>query len=136
MLKFINISEFMRYLFDDEGQVLKAAKIIRALLKAQSPRLSNIAEQMEGKSDSCYKVIQRFIARTDIKRKLLRLFQEEAEFVLGDPKDLLGERPLVLDREFSYLELLERLVGEVWPGFSMRARRIAGDQSSYGRLGG
>jgi hypothetical protein len=112
---------------------------------------------------------------------LLRLFQEEAEFVLGDPtemprykapktsyvgtlsddktpgywlmvlstpfrgraipfhfityssktigkqatsrnqehfrafakiKDLLGERPLVLDREFSYLELLERLVIE------------------------
>jgi hypothetical protein len=181
MLKFINISEFMSYLFDDEGQVLKAAKIIRALLKAQSPRLSNIAEEMEGKSDSCYKVIQRFIARTDIKRKLLRLFQEEAEFVLGDPtemprykapktsyvgtlsdektpgywllvlstpfrgralpfhfityssktigeqatsrnqehfrafaqiKDLLGEKPLVLDREFSYLELLERLVIE------------------------
>ena len=27
-------------------------------------------------------------------------------------KDLLGERPLVLDREFSYLELLERLVIE------------------------
>jgi hypothetical protein len=29
MLKFINISEFMRYLFDDEDQALKAAKIIR-----------------------------------------------------------------------------------------------------------
>ncbi len=27
-------------------------------------------------------------------------------------KDLLGERPLVLDREFSYLELLETLVAE------------------------
>jgi len=181
MLKFINISEFMRYLFDDEDQALKAAKIIRALLKAQSPRLSNIAEKMEGKSDTCYKAIQRFIARADIKRQLLRLFQEEAEFVLGDPtemprykapktsyvgtlsddktpgywlmvlstpfrgraipfhfityssktigeqatsrnqehfrafakiKDLLGERPLVLDREFSYQELLERLVIE------------------------
>ena len=46
MLKFINISEFMRYLFDDEDLALKAAKIIRALLKAQSPRLSNIAEKM------------------------------------------------------------------------------------------
>ena len=181
MLKFINISEFMRYLFDDEDLALKAAKIIRALLKAQSPRLSNIAEKMEGKSETGYKAIQRFIARVDVKRQLLRLFQEEAEFVLGDPtemprykapktsyvgtlsddktpgywlmvlstpfrgraipfhfityssktigkqatsrnqehfrafakiKDLLGERPLVLDREFSYLELLERLVIE------------------------
>jgi Transposase DDE domain len=31
---------------------------------------------------------------------------------LGQLKDLLGERPLVLDREFSYLELLLRLVEE------------------------
>jgi hypothetical protein len=30
----------------------------------------------------------------------------------ADLKDLLGDRPLVLDREFSYLELLERLVAE------------------------
>lgn len=27
-------------------------------------------------------------------------------------KDLLGEKPLVFDREFSYLELLEKLVAE------------------------
>jgi hypothetical protein len=181
MLKFINISEFMRYLFDDESQALKGAKIVRALLDAQSPRLSNIAEKMDGKTDANYKTTQRFIARVDVKRQLQRLFQEEAQFVIGDPaqmpryeapktayvgtlsdektagywllvlstpfrgraipfhfttyssktigaqatsrnqehfrafaeiKALLGEKPLVLDREFSYLELLERLVIE------------------------
>jgi hypothetical protein len=37
MLKFINIFEFMHYLFDDENQALKAAEIIQALLEAQSP---------------------------------------------------------------------------------------------------
>jgi hypothetical protein len=181
MLKFINIFEFMHYLFDDEKQAMIAAKIIQAILEAQSPRLSNIAEKMEGKTEACYKAIQRFLARVDVKRQLLRLFQEEAQFVIGDPtemprykapktayvgmlkdektpgywllvlstpfrgraipfhfityssktigaqatsrnqehfrafaqiKALLGERPLVLDREFSYLELLERLVIE------------------------
>lgn len=181
MLKFINISEFMRYLIDDESQAVKGAKIVRALLDAQSPRLSNIAEKMDGKSETNYKAIQRFIRRVDVKRQLQRLFQEEAQFVIGDPtempryhapktayvgtlsdgktagywlfvlstpfrgraipfhfityssktigaqatsrnqehfrafaeiKALLGDKPLVLDREFSYLELLERLVIE------------------------
>jgi hypothetical protein len=31
----------------------------------------------------------------------------------GQIKELLGERPLVLDRKFSYLELLENLATEV-----------------------
>jgi hypothetical protein len=181
MLKFINISNFMSYLFDDESQALKAAEIVRAILEAQSPRLSNVAEKMDGKTEANYKAIQRFISRADVKRQLQRLFQEEAQFVIGDPtempryeapktsyvgtlsdektpgywllvlstpfrgraipfhfityssktigaqatsrnqehfrafaeiKALLGNKPLVLDREFSYLELLERLVVE------------------------
>ncbi len=181
MLKFINFTGFMGYLFDDPKQAEKAASITKAILEAQSPRLSNIAEKMAGKSDSNYKGIQRFIAQVDVKRQLLRLYQEEAEFVIGDPtemprhaapktpyvgtlsdgetpgywlmvlstpfrgraipfhfityssrtigeqvtsrnqehfrafadiKHLLGEKPLVLDREFSYLELLERLAIE------------------------
>lgn len=178
MLKFINFNELMGYLFDDEKIAQKAAEIIRGLLEAQSPRLSNIADKMSGKTGACYKAIQRFLAQVDIKRQLLRLFQEEADFVIGDPtemprhaaprtsyvgtlkdgetpgywllllstpfrgraipfhfvtyssktlgnqmtsrnqehfrafvaiKELLGDKALVLDREFSYLELLERL---------------------------
>ena len=178
MAKFINFSGFMHYLFDDPKQAEKAAEIMQALLEAQSPRISNIVEKMEGKSEACYKAIQRFLASLDVKGHLLRLFQEEAEFVIGDPtemprhkaphtsyvgtlsdgetpgywllvlstpfrgrsipfhfityssktigeqvtsrnqehfraftqiKDLLGDKPLVLDREFSYLDLLERL---------------------------
>ena len=178
MLKCINYSGFMQYLFDDEKLANKASEIVRALLEAQSPRISNIAEKMEGKSESCYKAIQRFLGQANLKKGLWRLFQEEAEFVIGDPtemprhkapktsyvgqlsdgetpgywllvlstpfrgpaipfhfityssqtigsqatsrnqehfrafneiKTLLGERPLVLDREFSYLELLQCL---------------------------
>jgi len=181
MDKFINFSAFMRYLIDDEKLANQGSKIIQALLEAQSPRMSNIAEKMKGKSASCYKMIQRFLAKVDLKRVLLRFYQEEASFVIGDPtemerfrapktsyvgtlsdgmtagywllmlsmpyrgraipfsfvlyssrtigeqvtsrnqehfrcfeeiKGLLGDRPLVLDREFSYQELMEVLTLE------------------------
>jgi hypothetical protein len=181
MLKFINFYEYMRYLFDGEKKIKQAAEIIKAILEAQSPRITNIAEKMDGKSDACCKAIHRFLGQVEVKGILLRLFQEEAEFVIGDPtemprykapktgyvgtindgetcgywlmtlstafrgraipfhfityssktigaqatsrnqeqfrafagiKELLGERPLVLDREFSYLELLQYLVIE------------------------
>jgi hypothetical protein len=181
MDKFINFSVFMRYLFDDTKMVEQGSKIIRALLEAQSPRLSNIAEKMRGNSASCYKRIQRFLQKVDMKQVLLRFYHPEAGFVIGDPtemersrarktgyvgtlsdgmtpgywllmlsmpfrgraipfsfvlyssrtiaeqvtsrnqehfrcfeqvKGLLGDRPLVLDREFSYHELLEILTLE------------------------
>ena len=178
MDKCINFGEFMRYLIDDEKLAAHGSKIIQALLEAQSPRLTNIAEKMTGKGASCYKVIQRFLDKVDLKQALVRFYQEDAEFVIGDPtemeryrapktayvgklsdgetpgywllvlstpyrgraipfsfityssrtigeqvtsrnqehfrcfeavKQLLGERPLVLDREFSYEELMETL---------------------------
>lgn len=181
MDKFINFSALMRYLFDDRKMVEQGSKIIRALLEAQSPRLSNIAEKMTGNSASCYKRIQRFLHKVDMKQVLVRFYQAEAGFVIGDPtemerfrapktsyvgtlsdgmtpgywllmlsmpyrgraipfsfvlyssrtigeqvtsrnqehfrcfeevKQLLGDRPLVLDREFSYQELMEILTLE------------------------
>jgi hypothetical protein len=151
------------------------------LLEAQSPRLTNIAERMKGSQERAYKAIQRFLRQVDMKQVLLRLYQEESNFVIGDPtemerykapktsyvgklsdgetygywlmvlstpfrgraipfwfityssltirnqatsrnqehfrcfeevKSLLGERPLVLDREFSYEELMVNLILE------------------------
>jgi hypothetical protein len=178
MDKCINLCEFMRHIIDDEKLVKQGSEIIKALLEAQSPRMSNISEKMPGNSDGNYKVIQRFLKKVDLKRHLLRLYQEDAEFVIGDPtemerykapktsyvgtlsdgktagywlmvlstpfrgrslpcsfvvyssrtigeqvtsrnqehfrcfdevKALLGNRPLVLDREFSYEELMKVL---------------------------
>lgn len=181
MSKCIKIRRFMQALFDDETMAAKAAEIGQAILAARSLRLTDIAAQMKGSSSASYKRIQRFIQQADPREALWRLFQEQAEFVLGDPteierpqarkteyvgtlqdgktrgfwalvlgtpyrgraipcglityssktiaaglhsrnlnhwrafaglKDLLGERPLVLDREFSYLDLLANLVAE------------------------
>ena len=200
MDKCINFSEFIRYLLDDEKLVEQGSKIIRALLEAQSPRLTDISEKMAGKSESCYKAIQRFLSKVDLKAVLLRFYQEEAEFVIGDPtemerykapktayvgklsdgetpgywlmvlstpfrgraipfsfityssrtigdqvtsrnqehfrcfeaiKRLLGERPLVLDREFSYEELMETLYIE---HIQFVIRLNLGDQHRQPRL--
>ena len=177
----IKLYPYMQTLFDEEATARKAAEIGQALLAARSLRLTDIATKMAGRSEAGYKRIQRFLHQVDPREALWRLFQEDAEFVIGDPteiersqawktgyvgtlpdgqtkgfwvlllatpyrgraipcglityssktiaqeldsrnlnhfrafeglKDLLGERPLVLDREFSYLELLERLVEE------------------------
>ncbi len=181
MNKCIKIRQFMQALFDDETTANKAAEIGQAILAARSLRLTEIAAKMKGSSEASYKRIGRFIRQTDPRQALWRLFQEQAQFVIGDPteierpqarktayvgtlkdgktkgfwvmvlatayrgraipcglityssktiatqqdsrnlnhfrafeglKDLLGERPLVLDREFSYLGLLANLVEE------------------------
>ena len=181
MNKCIKILPFTQYLFDQKDDAEKAAKIMHGIIEARSGRLTHISHQMKGKPEANYKTIQRFIKRVDVKPALLRLFQEDAEFVIGDPtemprgqarkteyvgvlsdgstrgyllltlatpyrgraipcwfvtyssstigsevtsrnlehnqafadvKALLGERPLVLDREFSYLALLENMEAE------------------------
>jgi len=181
MDKSTQLLPFVQDLFDDQAQSRQAAKIIDGILKARSPRLSEIARAMGGNETANYKYIQRFLDGHDPQEVLLRLFREQAPFVIGDPtemprpqahkteyvgtlsdgetsgywllllatpfhgraipcsfvsyssktinqeatsrnqhhfeafaqvKELLGKRPLVLDREFSYLELLENLVTE------------------------
>lgn len=184
MTKSIQLFPFTRTLFDSEAQAHKAAVVLKAILDAQSPRISAISRAMPGHPEANYKAVQRFLAASDPKGALLRLFQVAAPFVIGDPtemprpqakktayvgtlkdgktrgfwlltlappyrgralpfgfvcyssstiqhdldsrnlyhfrafaqvKALLGERPLVLDREFSYLELRRNLTEEGIP---------------------
>lgn len=181
MDKFINNQAYMAELFDEAEVAEQAGEIGEAILAARSLRMTDIAVEMEGESAAGYKRIQRFLKRADPRLALWRLFQEDAEFVIGDPteierpqawkteyvgklkdgktrgfwalilatpyrgraipcgmvtyssrtiaqqadsrnlnhyrafaglKDLLGGRPLVLDREFSYLELMLNFMEE------------------------
>lgn len=181
MNKFTQLSEFLSCLFSDADSAKKAELILPGIWKARSSRLSDIAREMSGTEAANYKCLQRFLAHASLRTALLRLYQAEAPFLIGDPtemprpqawktdyvgklsdgqtngywllllatpyqgravpchfvsyssriigaeatsrnryhfqafaeiKALLGDKPLVLDREFSYLELLQALVQE------------------------
>lgn len=181
MDKFIRIREFSEYLFEDQKTARQASEILAGILEACSPRLSDIASKMPGGEAASYKRIQRFLQDNDPREALKTLFNEAAEFVIGDPteierphakrtkyvgtlmdgetkgfwmltlatpfrgraipfhfltyssrtfeeqpssrnlehfkaiqeiRQLIGARPIVFDREFSYRELLDDLVKE------------------------
>lgn len=181
MDKFIRIREFSEQLFLDPKAARQAGEIMKGIMAACSPRMSEIAAKMPGQEAASYKRIQRFLRDNDPEEVLKLLFNEEAEFVIGDPteierphanrtayvgtlkdgqtkgfwmltlatplrgraipfhfstyssrtiedqpssrnlehfkgiqeiKQLIGSRPIVFDREFSYRELLHSLVDE------------------------
>jgi hypothetical protein len=64
------------------------SEIIEALLEAQSPCISNIADRMSGNYDANYKSVQHFLESEDLLSALYRLFNEEEEFVIGDPTEI------------------------------------------------
>ena len=88
MNKFINYSDFMHYLISDEKAAEKGGEIVQGILKAKSPRISRIADEMPGRYEANYKMIQRFLKSADLKTGLQRCFDAEAEFVLGDPTEI------------------------------------------------
>jgi len=181
MDKFIRIPEFAKVLFADRIIAQQAGEILQGILEAGSPRLSDIAAKMPGNEGACYKRVQRFLNENDPQETLKMLFNEKADFVIGDPtaierphadrteyvgtlkdgetkgfwmltlatplrgraipfhfltyssrtfedqpssrnlehfkaiqeiQQLIGPRPIVFDREFSYCELLKSLVAE------------------------
>jgi hypothetical protein len=190
-----NIKKFTDQCFDRDNDI--ATRIIKGILDARSPRISDISNNMyaesevedgvkseveyEVKSDANYKAIQRFLSANDPRDNLHRLFNEDSSIVIGDPteiertqakkteyvgkvgedkklgfwllvlsspyrgraipfnfiayssktinddvtsrnlehkrvigelKELLGDRPLVLDREFSYEDLFTDMVSD------------------------
>jgi hypothetical protein len=88
MYKFIRIQRFAKQLFDDDKTAKQASEIMEAILEAQSPRISDIADKMKGGEAGSYKKVQRFLKATDTHTALKRLMNAEAEFVIGDPTEI------------------------------------------------
>jgi len=88
MNKFIRISKFAEQLFTNEKQVQRASEILQGIIEARSPRLSDIAAHMPGQFGASYKRIQRFLQEQDPQETLKMLFNEEADFVIGDPTEI------------------------------------------------
>jgi hypothetical protein len=66
----------------------KAAPILKAILDSCSPRISDLSHAMPGNPSANYKAIERFLAKAEPQRALMRLFMEEAPFVIADPTEM------------------------------------------------
>ena len=99
MDKCIRISEFTKHLFMDQTVCQQASEILEGIMEARSPRLSDIAAKMPGHEAACYKRIQRFFRENDPQAMLKLLFNEEADFVIGDPTEI--ERPHADKTEYA-----------------------------------
>ncbi len=98
MDKFTRISEFAKQLFTDNTTTQQASEILQGILETRSPRLSDIAAKMPGNEAACYKRIQRFLQENDPQDTLKMLFNEESQFVIGDPTEI--ERPHANQTEY------------------------------------
>ena len=98
MDKCIRISKFAQQLFPDQKVADQAGQIMQGILEARSPRLSDIAAKIPGETAACYKRIQRFLREQDPQATLKMLFNEEANFVIGDPTEI--ERPHANQTEY------------------------------------
>ncbi len=86
------IERFMVEIFERDEHAQKAAKLVKAILEAGSLRISDLAQTMPGTSpEANYKAIERFLHEVDPREPLLRLFDEEAPFYIGDVTEV--ERP-------------------------------------------
>lgn len=91
MNNFIRITEFAKQLFIDKKTAQQASRIMQGIMEERSPRISDIAARMPGSRAANYKMIQRFLEKTEPEETLRLLFNEESEFVIGDPTEI--ERP-------------------------------------------
>lgn len=64
------------------------SRVLHGILEAQSPRLSDISHAMEGTSPSAnVKALNRFLDEVDPWMPLLRLFDENAPFAVGEESE-------------------------------------------------
>jgi len=103
MDKCIRIKELAKYLFTDQKTAEQASQIMEGIMAVRSPRLSDIAAHMTGNEAASYKRIQRFLYDNEPQETLRQLFNEEADFVIGDPTEI--ERPHA--KKTGYVGLLK-----------------------------
>jgi len=81
-----NIKRFTDQCFDRDND--KATLIVKGILDAKSPRISDISNAMDGNPDANYKMIQRFLDNNDPRENIHRLFNEDSSIVIGDPTEM------------------------------------------------
>jgi hypothetical protein len=88
VIKLGDMRKFAGELFDGEEEADKGAAILKAILDARSPRISDIAQSLPGNPAANDKAIHRFLRWAEPQKALKRLYLQEAPFVLADPTDI------------------------------------------------
>ena len=110
---FNHFSEVLVCLFDEERLVKKVQAITVGILISGSCRVREVVRTRSGNETADYKCIQQFVAKTNMKASLLRMYQEESSFLIGDPTEM--SRPLGAKKraarllQIPYTEHLTRL---------------------------
>jgi hypothetical protein len=92
------IERYVQKLFDLRGQVKWATRIIKGILEADSPRISDIGRAMGGSVEANTRAVYRFLQGTDPREALKLLYREEAEYVIGDVTEM--SRPQAKNTEY------------------------------------
>jgi len=88
MLNYQQILSFVKLTFDRVELHRPAAKTIKAILEARSPRLTDIGRKLASKPETGKKYVQRFLSKVDPRSALERLFMPDIPFVIGDATDI------------------------------------------------
>ena len=66
--------------------------IIQGILRAHSPRITEVARAISKGFFAGQKMIYRFLKRAPLKEALLRMFHEDVPFVICDPTEGVLEK--------------------------------------------
>lgn len=90
MVRPADLVPFVQQIFAEDANLV--SRVLHGILQAGSPRLSDISHAMEGTSPNANnKTLNRFLNAVDPWMPLMRLFDEDAPFVVGDVTEI--ERP-------------------------------------------
>lgn len=97
------VEKYVRELFSWRGDIKWATAIVKAILEADSPRISDVARAMEGGRHAAERAIYRFLDGGQDPREAMRLlYREEAEYLLAD----LTEMPRPQAKKTDYVGTL------------------------------
>jgi hypothetical protein len=92
-------------MFNWRGDVHWSTLIVKAILEADSPRISDVARAMGGRTEAGMRSIHRFLRWGEDSREAMKLlYHEEAEYLIADPTEISRAQA----RKTEYVSLLFR----------------------------
>ncbi|MGQ9610859.1 MAG: hypothetical protein ACUVWN_16305 [bacterium] len=81
-----DIKRFTDQCFDRDND--KVVGIIKGILDAKSPRISDISNTVDSNQNANYRIAQRSLDNNSPRENIHRLFNESSSIVIGDPTEI------------------------------------------------